>query len=163
MVKNFCLGMVLLFVLTLGVTMGAGKAALGPQFFTALPQKDFKGNVIHYDKKIYLVDIWASWCPPCRMTIPELNKLQAMYADKPFTVIGLSIDNNPEAVDSFSQVQKFSYPVAWIDKKVLSKFPPVRGIPTMFLLNQKGDILKVFVGYTPAEELKKAIDGYVEK
>lgn len=121
------------------------------------PQKDLAGNKIVYDKQAYLVDIWATWCPPCRLTVPELIALQKELPTRNFMVLGLSVDTDDDkTVLDFAVREKVNYPIAKANE-TLHYFPPVRGIPTMFVLDKNGEIKKMFIGYTSKTEMLKEV------
>jgi len=114
--------------------------------------------------KVVLVDFWATWCPPCRMTIPHLMDLQKEYGGKRFTVVGISVDQQGEAaVKPFYSAWKMNYPVV-IDQdgSVARNYGGIRSIPTGLLIDRHGRVITGFVGYRPKEELegivKKALD-----
>src|SRR5689334_8499877 len=68
--------------------------------------------------KVLVIDLWATWCGPCRYEIPELVKMQDEYGDKGFEVIGLDIDpgsDQPEDVQKFAKEFKINYKVAFAD------------------------------------------------
>jgi thiol-disulfide isomerase/thioredoxin len=146
------------FVLFVCSLLVAGEAApKSASFWDKMPQADLLGKKIEYNKKVYLIDVWATWCPPCRYTIPELVSLQSAYADKKFTVIGISVDNDVNTVSKYMYSAQINYPLV-MDNDLLKNFPPVRGIPTLFLMNKDGKIVKTFVGYTPAKTLASAVE-----
>lgn len=123
-----------------------------------LPSQDVFGQKIStYNAQLYLIDIWATWCPPCRMTIPELIELQDQYATKNVQVIGLFVNDSADNVQEYIREQKINYPVA-DGTKYLNNLPAVRGIPTIFLVDNAGKILKTYVGYAAKEVFKKEID-----
>jgi thiol-disulfide isomerase/thioredoxin len=148
-------------LLALLVLCGFG-LAISPKsdLMGSLPTKNIYGKPIVYDKQYYLIDVWATWCPPCKMTVPELIALQKDFVSKNFTVIGLSVDDTVEPVLSFAKTTKINYPVAMASGQALNALPSVRGIPTMFIV-ENGKVVKTIVGYTPketlAEELRQRI------
>jgi thiol-disulfide isomerase/thioredoxin len=143
--------------IVLCVLVGLSVAVDKAPWFSVFPQKDLAGNKIVYDKQAYLIDVWATWCPPCRMTVPVLISIQDELPTKNFTVIGLSVDTDSDkTVLDFIQAEKVNYPVAKANE-TLKYFPPVRGIPTMFVLDKNGKIKKMFVGYTEKKTLLDAV------
>ncbi len=143
----------LVVVLLLASVFAANKAP----WHSVFPQLDLAGNEIVYDKDAYLVDVWATWCPPCRMTVPELIALQSTLSTEKFSVIGLSVDEiSDEAVLNYINKEGVNYPVAKAGR-AMQYLPPVRGIPTMFILDKNGKIKKTFVGYTKKEIMLKEV------
>lgn len=154
--RKFLIG---LMVFIIGASVYAAEAA---RLFDHFPQSDLSERTILYDKELYLVDVWATWCPPCQMTIPELIDIQQKYASANFTVLGLSVDSSgPEEVLKFVKERKVNYPVAMAGKS-LSYLPTVRGIPTMFLIDRRGKIVAQFIGYVDAAALSAKIDQFLK-
>jgi len=94
---------------------------------------------------VYVVEFWATWCPPCRASIPHLSEVQAEFKDKKVTIIGIS-DETPAKVNPFvtNMGDKMAYTVALDDdratyKSYMEAFG-VNGIPHAFIVNQKGQI-----------------------
>jgi len=153
--------MVILLIVLGGVATCKGSSS-GAIDFQKLPQTDIYGQKISYTQNLYLFDIWATWCPPCRMQLPQLAEMQKDLAGKNFTVISLSTDESQETVINFIDNNGGShYPVAMFSAEAKKMFPSVRGIPTLFLVNKKGEILKTFVGYRDKAELISAVDQYL--
>ena len=86
--------------------------------------------------KVVILDLWATWCPPCRETIPELNALAAKFK-KDVVVIGLS-NEKPEVVKAFMAKTKMAYPVAVDTKGTTSNAIGVQGIPHVLVLSPDG-------------------------
>lgn len=122
---------------------------LGGQQIT---QENFKDNVL-------IVDLWGTWCPPCRKAIPKLVELYAKHKHQGLEIVGFSYkaDGSPEdaaAVRQFAVDNHITYSLAAGDPKVREQVPGFSGYPTL-LLFQKG--LKneaIHVGYSDEEGRK---------
>jgi peroxiredoxin len=90
--------------------------------------------------KVVLVNFWATWCPPCRKEMPDLDALYGRFAAKGFVVLGIS-DEETEKVAPFIREHKVSFPVL-LDpgRKVHEKFV-VEGIPKSFVYDREGKLV----------------------
>lgn len=111
---------------------------------------DFKGKAL-------LVTFFATWCPPCRQEIPSLIKLQNEYAAKGFSVIGMSMDDGADVVVKLIKKEEINYPVLMAKAKTAGDFGGVIGIPTSFLVNREGEVVKRYPGYVPHDLLEKDV------
>lgn len=100
---------------------------------------DFKGKAI-------ILDFFASWCPPCRQEVPDFVELQKTYGDQGFVVIGVALVKSQEAKD-FAEEFNINYPVLVDDGKVSNLYGPIRSIPTTFILDKNGKIVKMYIGF----------------
>jgi thiol-disulfide isomerase/thioredoxin len=110
--------------------------------------KDLSGKEIRkadHEGKVLVIDIWGTWCPPCRGEIPHLIKLQEKYGKEGLQVIGLTWERRPpdEAVkarvESFAKTAEINYPVALLSEGLLQSIsPPVQGFPTTFFIGRDG-------------------------
>ena len=105
--------------------------------------------------KVILVNLWATWCGPCRFEIPALVKMQERHGPQGFEVLGLNTDDEEvQAINDFSTGLGVNYPMAYADTKLqaamlkISKFP---GIPQSFLIDRDGRLRGVFRGANPAD------------
>lgn len=118
-----------------------------------------------YAGKVLLVNLWATWCGPCRLEIPELVKFHKAYQAKGLEVVGLSTEDpegSASTVRNFVQYFNVSYRVGWATPEVAITLMQGReSIPQSFIISREGRVLKRFVGFnataTPAQ-LKQAID-----
>jgi thiol-disulfide isomerase/thioredoxin len=119
--------------------------------------------------KVVLLNMWATWCGPCRQEMPELVKLQDEYREKGFEVIGLNTDDEEAAkISEFSASMKLNYELVWADSKLqneLLKISKFGGIPQSFLIDRDGNLRGVFTSANPStiaklkEIVAKVVDG----
>jgi thiol-disulfide isomerase/thioredoxin len=98
-----------------------------------------RGQPINYSQPV-LVEFWATWCGPCRQTIPHLNKLYAEFAPRGLQIVGLSSES-PSKIKNFMRHMPMDYAVAVDPGGRYSKQLNVRGIPHAFLLDRGGNIV----------------------
>lgn len=123
------------------------KGAPAPDF--AL--KDMSGNLVRlsdFKGKVVLIEFWATWCPPCKMAIPELNELQARHAGSNLVILGISIDESREIVQDFMEDNEISYTVLFDDQNLVEKYG-VYTIPTALVIDPQGNIVEHHLGYGP--------------
>lgn len=132
-----------------------------------LEMKTLKGETFKladYDGKVVVLDLWASWCGPCRKEVPELIALYNDYKAKGVEVIGLTIEEEADAsaaVNRFADDFKINYTVGWADLTLARALMGSNGgIPQTFVITPDGRILKRFVGYGPqvAPLLRQTVD-----
>lgn len=106
--------------------------------------QDFKGKVV-------LVNLWATWCVPCRTEMPQLDRLQAELGSDKFTVLPLSLDRGgAEAVNAFyKETELKSLPVMVDQANFSARAFRIFGLPSTFLVNAEGKEIGRLVG--PAE------------
>lgn len=111
--------------------------------------------------KVVLLNVWATWCGPCRIEIPELQALHNKLAPKGFEVIGVSVDESGvESVRQFVTEQKMTYPVAIDPEGKLAGIFQTSVLPTSVLLDRTGKILWKHYGLIEPNnpELAQAIE-----
>jgi cytochrome c biogenesis protein CcmG/thiol:disulfide interchange protein DsbE len=111
----------------------------------------FKGQVV-------VIDFWATWCPPCRNSIPAFITLYDKYHEQGFTILGISLDTDEQALRNYSAQMQIPYPVL-IGNKDVARSYQVSGIPKTIFLDKKGKIRKTQVGFAP--ELEAQFDQFI--
>ena len=100
--------------------------------------------------KTIFIDFWATWCAPCRESIPHLVDLYKTYHDKGFVIIGVSVDRgDPDLVRRFATSLDIPYPIV-IAHGELEKQYGVTALPTGFLVDKDGMIREKFLGFSPS-------------
>jgi thiol-disulfide isomerase/thioredoxin len=119
----------------------------------------------NYSGKVLLVNLWATWCGPCRMETPELVKLNKEFKDKGVEMIGLSTedpDASAESVNEFVRAYNVDYQIGWAKREVaLALMQGRTNIPQSFIIARDGRILKRFIGFNPQStppQLKLALE-----
>ena len=115
-------------------------------------------NSSSFAGKTLLVTFFATWCPPCMQEVPDLIDLQEEYGGKGFSVVALSVDQaGPKVVKRLVERRFINYPVLMADAETARGFGGVMGIPTTFLVNRKGTVVKKYPGYVPHAVLENDI------
>jgi thiol-disulfide isomerase/thioredoxin len=115
----------------------------------------FKGKVV-------LLDVWATWCPPCRGMIPHEREMVKRLKDRPFVLVSVSADEKKSALTDFLRENEMPW-VHWWDgdeRKILRTFR-VQAFPTLYLIDHKGIIRKKWVGAPKNDALEDAVNELV--
>jgi cytochrome c biogenesis protein CcmG, thiol:disulfide interchange protein DsbE len=122
-----------------------------PRIETGAPAPDYSAtsltgdsvSLAHERGKVVLLNVWATWCHPCRTEIPELQAMHDRYAAQGFEVIGVSVDVDGSDADirDFMEEYRMTYPV-WRDpeERVMARFL-VLGVPATYLIDRTGTLL----------------------
>jgi len=113
--------------------------------------QDLKGRPV-------VLDFWATWCAPCRASMPDLNTLQTRYAGQGLMVIGLSLDEDgTQPVRKFVDQLGVKFRIALANDRILSQYGPIRSAPTTIFINRRGVIVRRVVGYIDQETMDSFI------
>lgn len=108
--------------------------------------------------KVVLINFWATWCLPCRVEMPLLQRMAERHRDAGLIVVGLSVDRSgEEPVRSFLRERGVTYPVAVVGTDVERAFGGVRGYPTSMLIDRGGVVRHVVIGPLAAASLEPAV------
>jgi thiol-disulfide isomerase/thioredoxin len=119
-----------------------------------------KGSVV-------MIDMWATWCPPCRASLPHVEKISQ---DKALAARGLKVwavndQENKQTISAFIQQNNFTFTVPMdIGGNVLANYK-VSGIPTTVIVGRDGTIKNVFIGYGPGsdKQIEDALDAALKE
>lgn len=129
-----------------------------------------KFKLSDYQGKILLVNLWATWCGPCRSEVPDLVKVSEEYKAKGVEIIGLTSEDpelDAEKVKAFVKKFNINYRIGWSNQQFamdLMQGQVRNSIPQSFLIARDGRVLKRFVGFSPVEtppKLRQALEDAV--
>jgi len=131
----------------------------------ALP--DLEGATIRLEDlrgKTVLIDFWATWCGPCKDSIPYYQKLYASRRSSGLIIVGIDEDTNPQEARSFAKENAMTYPVLLDpDRRTFDSYD-VSGLPTTFLIDSEGKIRRRWVSFDDdiASEIQKEVDSLLK-
>jgi len=114
--------------------------------------------------KVLIVDLWGTWCPPCRMEIPHFVALSRKYKDQGLAVVGLNSERTPDKnkaaalVRDFCKAEGVDYPCAVISQQFLQQVPDMEGYPTTLFIDRSGQVRLKVVGYHDISFLQAAVE-----
>lgn len=116
--------------------------------------KDGAGKLVQLSGlkgKVVLVDFWASWCAPCRDSMPFLEKLHKTYGDRGLVVVGVNIDNDLAAAQKFLKDMSVSFTIVNdSDKRVAKSYAPPT-MPSSYLIDRQGKVRLVHAGFKASD------------
>lgn len=149
---------------SVGSTSAPGERAANGQKLKDAPDftlKTMSGKsfrLSEHEGKVVVLNIWATWCPPCRKEIPDFIEIQKEMRDEGVLFVGVSVDKEGwEVVRPFAQKYGINYPLVVDNGTINQKYGPFRGIPTTFIINKKGKVEYVAPGMINREALLPAL------
>ncbi len=145
-------------LLLLAILLSCGSKGAGGGFAPDFSLQDTDGRTVCLKDlrgRCVVIDFWATWCPPCLKSIPELVDLHKKYREQGLVVLGISLDD-PETVNSraltrFKDQHRIEYTVLRGNEKVVRDYAGLQGmpIPTMFFVDREGRMVERLVGFVP--------------
>ncbi|MCX8004719.1 MAG: TlpA family protein disulfide reductase [Burkholderiaceae bacterium] len=111
--------------------------------------------------KVVYLDIWASWCGPCRQSFPWLNEMQAKYGAQGLTVVGVNVDAKRSDAEAFLKEVPAQFTIAFDPKGDTPARYAAKGMPTSYLIGRDGKVLATHVGFRPEE--KAALEAQIRQ
>lgn len=130
-------------------------------------------SLADFKDKVVLVDVWGTWCPPCRSTIPELVKLQDKFADQ-LAVVGVnfeqpqggggmaSYEETKTLLDQFLQQQPINYTCVHGTREIAMQIPDFGAFPTLVFVGRDGTVKLMLNGYQPGPMLNAIVTNLLE-
>jgi thiol-disulfide isomerase/thioredoxin len=124
--------------------------------------KDLQGNEVSAARlrgKVILIDIWATWCQPCKKEMPGYQKLLDRYGSRGFAVVGLKSDIMTDTEDpiKFAKEIGVHYPLVVASADIVRKFGGIEGLPTTLIYDRQGILRKKVIGFDYVENFESAV------
>lgn len=162
MKRRFLLVLAFLVLASLGTGCGASKAKTGTDVGSLAPGfalKDLNGksvNLASLRGKPVFLNFWATWCPPCRAEMPDLQKMYEKYASK-MHFVAVNARESKGTIAEFLKANGYSFPVLLDSSGSVLNTYRVTGIPTSFVLDSQGIIRGKQVGMLQASQMEALI------
>ena len=120
---------------------------------------NFKG------KNVVIIDFWATWCMPCRMSMISLQDFHNKYKEKGIEILSINQGQRKSIVESYIKKKQYTFTVLLDESSDVGNTYGVQGIPTMLVVDRSGIVQWIHVGMVVELEktLKKVIDPLLEK
>ena len=125
--------------------IGAGSRA--PEFHARNLRTGRPATLADYRGRVVLLNVWATWCEPCRVEMPALERLQRVLAGPDFTVVGVSVDHGDSStVTAFARELGLSFDILQDQSGAIQQIYQTTGVPESFVIDRDGIIVKKVIG-----------------
>jgi len=125
-----------------------------------LTLQDMNGNAVRfadYQGKVIVLNVWATWCGPCQVEIPELVEAYTKYRDQGVVVLGVSLDDTAEMLRKYAPTKQMNYPLLLMQDDFDDAYGPIFGVPITFFIGRDGTISRRHFGPVSKEQLDREI------
>ena len=123
-------------------------ALLGAHSARAAPPLDLD----QYHGKVVVLDFWASWCKPCRQSIPWLNEMKSRYARDGLVVIGINVDAEHADAERFMRAVPIDFDVVFDPAGEIAQRYKLQGMPTSFVFDRQGKLVRSRIGFRESQK-----------
>jgi len=136
----------------------AGMVGTTPAVYQMSDDRGASVSLAAYRGKIVVMNLWATWCPPCRAEMPDLARLAGTYANRNVVVIGVDQGESPERAAAFARSLRIDYPI-WIDdEQRYGRLFTALGLPTTVFIRRDGTVAQGFDGALTYEQMRAALE-----
>lgn len=145
-------------------THGSGPSAMAGQTAPVFSMRDDRGNAATLAQlrgRVVVMNLWASWCPPCRAEMPDLQRLADRYGRNGVTVVGVNEGESPERARAFADSLGIRFPI-WIDdSQEYGRVYAALGMPTTVVIGRDGVVVRGFDGALTFDQMRAAVGDLV--
>jgi len=158
-----------LLTLAMAGALATGAAAEESQSTPIFPDLEFVGvdggsvQLSQLKGNVVLLNVWATWCGPCKLELPVVQRMYDAYSDRNFVVVAVNVDADRKRVGAFLKQFNISIPVYYAAPEDAGPLT-AGGIPSTFILGPDRTLIDRAVGYSPAQEdrWKKVVEKYLK-
>lgn len=143
-----------------GSSRPAGPAGLAGASAPIFEMKDDRGAAVslqQYRGKTVVMNLWASWCPPCRAEMPDLQRLQQAYANRGVVVVGVNQGESAERAHAFASSLGITFPIWVDDAQRYGRVYAALGLPTTVIIGPDGRVVRGFDGPLTLDQMRAAV------
>lgn len=152
-------------VLTAYFRGGGGSAATGPAALSGQQAPSFSvpamsggsAGLSSYRGRIVVMNLWASWCPPCRAEMPDLQRLYQAYRSKNLVVLGVDQGESAQRVSAFAGSLAIHYPILLDEQQQYGRVYAALGLPTTVIIDRNGVVVRGFDGPLSYAQMVSAV------
>lgn len=140
----------------------AGPAGLAGEAVPAFDLRDDSGAAVslaRYRGRVVVMNLWASWCPPCRAEMPELQRFSDAYAKRDIVVVGVNQGESAQRARAFAQSLQIRFPIWLDDRQQYGRAYTALGLPTTVVVGRDGNVVRGFDGPLTFAQLRDAVAG----
>jgi peroxiredoxin len=145
-------------------TRAGGPAGLAGQAAPVFALRDDRGAPVSLDQyrgSVVVMNLWASWCPPCRAEMPDLQRLARSSAGRGVAIVGVNEGESPERARAFAKSLGIRFPI-WIDgNQQYGRTYAALGLPTTVILDRRGLVARGFDGALTFDQMQAAVAAVV--
>lgn len=125
--------------------------------FTLATPAGSKQSLLTYRGRIVVMNLWASWCAPCRAEMPDLQRLYATYRTRGVVVLGIDQGESAERADAFARSLGIRYPILVDGDQLYGSVYRGLGLPTTVIIDAQGTVVRTFDGPLGYEQMVGAV------